>query len=194
MDGRRSRLIRPASTVICCAGTSTLLYIEPRDEYGNSCIFNDDIDPIKGYKIDIFDLYDNKVTDKFLNSIKLTYDKLNSRVTLNLFFIEPICLKAIICYEQQKLPNGDFDIIVLSSSDTTLVHKNIASCKHNICYEAKLLNIYGHQKAKPRKVLCYIGPKQVTLKEMILKFIPKRIATFRLCPSTKVIKISLTLL
>lgn len=26
---------------------------------------------------------------------------------------------------------------------------------------------------------------QVTIKEMILKFIPKRIATFRLCPSTK---------
>lgn len=29
---------------------------------------------------------------------------------------------------------------------------------------------------------------QITIKEMILKFIPKRIATFRLCPSTKVSK------
>jgi len=69
------------------------------------------------------------------------------------------------------------------------VHKNIASRKHNICYEAKLLSVFGQPKTKPRKVLCYIGPKQITIKEMILKFIPKRIATFRLCPSTKVIKI-----
>lgn len=43
------------------------------------------------------------------------------------------------------------------------MHKNIASRKHNICYEAKLLSIFGQPKAKSRKVLCYIGPKQVLL-------------------------------
>jgi len=43
-----------------------------------------------------------------------------------------------------------------------LVHKNIASRKHNICYEAKLLSIFGVSKNKPRKVLCYVGPKQVS--------------------------------
>lgn len=77
-------------------------------------------------------------------------------------------------------------INAISDSDTTLVHKNIASRKHNISYEAKLLSIYGQAKTKPRKILCYVSPKQITIKEMILKFIPKRIATFRLCPSTKV--------
>lgn len=50
----------------------------------------------------------------------------------------------------------------LPDSDTTLVHKNIASRKHNICYEAKLLSIYGATKNKPRKVMCYVGPKQVS--------------------------------
>lgn len=86
----------------------------------------------------------------------------------------------------QLIPNAHFDLIVLSSCDTTLVHKNIASRKHNICYDAKLLSVAGQPKSKPRKVLCYIGPKQFTIKEMILKIIPKRVATFRLCPSTKV--------
>lgn len=47
MDARRSRLIRPASTVVCCAGAPTLLHIEPRDEYGNACVFDSDTDPIK---------------------------------------------------------------------------------------------------------------------------------------------------
>lgn len=47
MDARRSRLIRPASTVVCCAGVPTLLHIEPRDEYGNACTFDDSDNPIK---------------------------------------------------------------------------------------------------------------------------------------------------
>ncbi|XP_055683198.1 apoptosis-resistant E3 ubiquitin protein ligase 1 isoform X1 [Lutzomyia longipalpis] len=184
MDARRSRLIRPANTVVCSAGAPTLLHIEPRDEYGNACTFGNDDDPVKGYRIDIFDL-SGQPAEKLSSALTMAYDKVNSRVTVTALFPEPICLKAIFNYEDQKLPNGDFDIIVLSSSDTTLVHKNIASRKHNICYEAKLISIYGQIKTKPRKVLCYIGPKQITIKELILKFIPKRIATFRLCPSTK---------
>ncbi|XP_062549284.1 apoptosis-resistant E3 ubiquitin protein ligase 1 isoform X2 [Armigeres subalbatus] len=185
MDARRSRLIRPASTVVCCAGAPTFLHIEPRDEHGNTCQFTPECDPIKGYKIDIFDL-NGKHNDKYCNAITLSYDKVNSRISLTALFPEPVCLRAIISYETLPIPNGEFDIIVLSSSDTTLVHKNIASRKHNICYEAKLFGIFGQQRwSKPRKVLCYVGPKQVTIKEMILKIIPKRIATFRLCPSTK---------
>ncbi|XP_021704031.1 apoptosis-resistant E3 ubiquitin protein ligase 1 isoform X1 [Aedes aegypti] len=185
MDARRSRLIRPASTVVCCAGAPTFLHIEPRDEHGNTCQFTPECDPIKGYKIDIFDLYGSQ-SDKYCNAITLSYDKVNSRISLTALFPEPVCLRAIISYETHPIPNGEFDIIVLSSSDTTLVHKNIASRKHNICYEAKLFGVFGQQRwSKPRKVLCYVGPKQVTIKEMILKIIPKRIATFRLCPSTK---------
>ncbi|XP_037957944.1 apoptosis-resistant E3 ubiquitin protein ligase 1 isoform X2 [Teleopsis dalmanni] len=185
VDARRSRFVRPASTVVCCAGTPTLLHIEPRDEFGNACIFENDDNLIKGYRVEIFDLI-NQPIEKLERAITFFYDKVNSRVSVTALFQKPICLRAVISYLEQKLPNGEFDIIVLSSSDTTLVHKNIASRKHNICYEAKLLgNCNVPTKTKPRKVICFVGPKQITIKEMILKFIPKRIATFRLCPSTK---------
>lgn len=128
------------------------------------------------------------------HAIAFAYDHVNSRVSVTALFPEPMCLRAVISYLDQKLPNGEFDIIVLSSklsvltirlfqstssfnplytytyiyniikgSDTTLVHKNIASRKHNICYEAKLLSIYGTPPTKPRKVLCYVGPKQVSV-------------------------------
>ncbi|XP_017860169.1 PREDICTED: apoptosis-resistant E3 ubiquitin protein ligase 1 isoform X4 [Drosophila arizonae] len=184
IDPRRSRFIRPASTLICCASAPTLMHIEPRDEFGNACIFEQSDEALQGYRVAIYDLHGVSV-EKLQNAIVFSYDSVNSRVSVTALFPEPICLRASISYRDQQLPNGDFDIIVLSSSDTTLVHKNIASRKHNICYEAKLLSIYGTTKSKPRKVMCYVGPKQVTIKEMILKFIPKRIATFRLCPSTK---------
>lgn len=121
--------------------------------------------------------------EKLRNAIAFSYDRVNARVAVTALFPEPICLRAVISYVEQKLPNGDFDIIVLSSkystehtslkhfefplllfsgSDTTLVHKNIASRKHNICYEARLLSIFGAAKSKPRKVLCSVGPKQVS--------------------------------
>lgn len=47
IDARRSRLIRPATTVVCCAGAATLLHIEPRDEYANNCMFQNDHDAVE---------------------------------------------------------------------------------------------------------------------------------------------------
>ncbi len=124
----RSRLVRPSSIVVCCAGSPHLLNIEPRDEFGNTCVFESDIDPIKGYKVDVFDLLD-KPCDKYASALTLAYDKVNSRINVVALFPDPVCLRATISYEGQKIPNANFDIIVLSSSDTTLVHKNIASKK-----------------------------------------------------------------
>lgn len=104
----------------------------------------------------------NDATDeKLREAISLSYDKVNLRISVTMLFPEPLCVKASITFQGRKIPNGDFDVIVLSSSDTTLVHKNIS--KRNICYEAKLLNVFSqNNKVKPRKVLCYIGPKQVS--------------------------------
>lgn len=52
---------------------------------------------------------------KLASAVSLAYDKVNSRVTVTALFPEPMCLKACINFQSQKLPNGDFDIIVLSS-------------------------------------------------------------------------------
>lgn len=107
----------------------------------------------------VFDLNDI-IVEKLTSAINLSYDKVNARISVAMLFPEPICVKASITFRGRKIPNGDFDVIVLSSSDTTLVHKNIS--KRNICYEAKLLNtLTQSNKLKPRKVLCYVGPKQV---------------------------------
>lgn len=119
---------------------------------------------IQSPHLQVFDLADRPLGDKWSAAIQLGYDKVNARVTLTVLFPEPLCVRTSISYRGQKLPNGDFDVIVLSSSDTTLVHKNIASRKHSICYEARLLSVHGQTRSKPRKVLCYVGPKQVMSK------------------------------
>lgn len=109
----------------------------------------------------VYDLNET-IVEKLSDAVVLSYDKVNSRISVTMLFPEPICVHISITFKYRKIPNGDFDVIVLSSSDTTLVHKNIS--KRNICYEAKLLNVFSQpNKAKPRKVLCYIGPKQVRI-------------------------------
>lgn len=77
----------------------------------------------------------------------------------------------------------------LLGSVARMVHNNVASKDPDICYAAKLLGMQGERFSKPKKVFCFISPKQLTIKEYLLKFIPKRLVTFRLCPSTKVCNI-----
>jgi apoptosis-resistant E3 ubiquitin protein ligase 1 len=186
MSPHKSRMVRPSSIVVCQEGLPSVLYIEPRDEFGNICNYESNDDPTKGYTLEIYDLHD-QISEKFNSAMRMNYDKVNQRINVIAIFPEPLAIRVRICYEGTLIPNANFDLVVLSSCDNTIVHKNIASRKHNICYDAKLLSVAGQQqKSKPRKVLCIIGPKQFTIKEMILKIIPKRVATFRLCPSTKV--------
>ena len=39
---------------------------------------------------------------------------------------------------------------------------------------------------KPKSVYCYLTPKQLTIKSYLLRFIPRRLYTFRLVPATRI--------
>ncbi|KAG8230998.1 hypothetical protein J437_LFUL010014 [Ladona fulva] len=119
------------------------------------------------------------------SKVNLEYDEMTHRISLQVQLPTEGCYHATVSYHGLILNNGDFDIIVLSNSDASLVHKNVATKNHNIWYEARLISIHGEKLPKPKKVFCYVSPKQLTIKEFLLKFIPKRLVTFRLCPSTK---------
>ncbi|KAG8037554.1 hypothetical protein G9C98_005764 [Cotesia typhae] len=118
-------------------------------------------------------------------NIQLEYDQPNQRIRLKVGFPKGGCYHATVSLAGLQLHNGDFDIIVLDSSVARMVHNNVASKDPDICYAAKLLGMQGERFSKPKKVFCFISPKQLTIKEYLLKFIPKRLVTFRLCPSTK---------
>ncbi|XP_076250945.1 apoptosis-resistant E3 ubiquitin protein ligase 1 isoform X1 [Rhynchophorus ferrugineus] len=195
---QRTVVIRHCSTVVCTASVAHLMYIEPRDEYGNICKYDLDSKPTEGYSVHIVPLGLNSREnildlEEDRHSTSLDYDWASHRVSVQLKFLREGCYHATIKYNGTELHNGDFDIIVLNSIDSTLVQKNVATKNHNICYDAKLIGIKGERVQKPKKVMCYVSPKQLIIKELILKFIPKRLFTFRLCPSTKFIFQSETL-
>ena len=76
--------------------------------------------------MEIYDL-NGQPLEKLRNAIAFSYDRVNARVAVTALFPEPICIRAVISYLEQKLPNGDFDIIVLSS-------------KFRICFVCQELN------------------------------------------------------
>ncbi|XP_028158888.1 apoptosis-resistant E3 ubiquitin protein ligase 1 isoform X2 [Ostrinia furnacalis] len=102
-------------------------------------------------------------------------------VSMALCFQEPGVYLARVSCAGVLLLHGQFHCIVLTASDTATVSRNMSAKRHGVCYEARLAG------AKPRRVLCCLSPKQLIVKDYILKFIPKRITSFRLCPSTKLI-------
>ncbi|XP_026733196.1 apoptosis-resistant E3 ubiquitin protein ligase 1 isoform X1 [Trichoplusia ni] len=179
VEARRSRVGRAHHALVWAAAHARTLHVHPRDHYDNPAPLPD-TQPPEGFSIKINPL-GGEVDEKLSSSATFTYDNVNQRVSMSLCFERAGVYRAQVLYEDILLHNGEFDCIVLTASDTATVQRNISSKRHNICYEARLLT------GKPRRVLCCISPKQLTLKDYILKFIPKRITSFRLCPSTKLI-------
>nr|XP_049696665.1 apoptosis-resistant E3 ubiquitin protein ligase 1 isoform X2 [Helicoverpa armigera] len=179
VEARRSRVGRALHALVCAAGHARALHVHPRDQYDNPAPLPD-TEPPKGFTIKLNPL-GGEVDEELSSSATFTYDAVNQRVSVALCFPRAGVYRAKLMYEGVMLLNGEFDCIVLTASDTATVQRNMSSKRHNICYEARLVS------GKPRRVLCCISPKQLTIKDYILKFIPKRITSFRLCPSTKLI-------
>lgn len=173
------------SIVVCSEGHSYPLYIEPRDEYSNLCTFPSDVDPAQGYRISLRQVEDGKEDVEISSSVAFVYDRESRRLQLPLNLNKEGCYRATVSFNGVTLKNGDFDVIVLNESDSAQVQKNVAKQNHNMYYKARLLSCNGEVLAKPKKVFCYLSPRQLTIREFILNFIPIRLFTFRVCPSTK---------
>lgn len=179
VEARRSRVGRAHHALVFAAQHARALHVHPRDHYDNPAPLTDH-ESLQGFSIEISPL-GGEVDESLSSAATFSYDSVNQRVSVSLCFERAGLYRARVLYRGQMLHNGEFDCIVLTASDTATVQRNISSKRHNICYEARLLS------GKPRRVLCCISPKQLTLKDYLFKFIPKRITSFRLCPSTKLI-------
>jgi hypothetical protein len=153
-----------------------------RDKYGNLCNFDQNFDASDEFSVDLIEISTGKpIHSSFYWEIHSNI----SRIALVLKLQSEGVYRATVSYRGSLLKNGDFNIIVLNNNDSALVQKHTHKKNHNSTFSAKLLSANNDRFNKPKKVFCFISPKQLTIKEYILKIIPKRLVTFRLCPSTK---------
>ncbi|XP_060803597.1 apoptosis-resistant E3 ubiquitin protein ligase 1 [Amyelois transitella] len=177
-QARRSRLSR-ARAPVCAAGRARALHVLPRDLHDNVAALTPAA--VQDFSVDLSPLGE-EVDEELSSSATFSYDSVNQRVVMTLCFEKAGIYRAAIRLKGELLMNGEFDCIVLTERDAATVERNISSRRHDICYEAKLLS-----DGKPRRVLCCLNPKQFIVKDFLFKFIPKRITSFRVCPSTKLV-------
>lgn len=180
-DSSRTVMVQHSSTVVCTAGQAHHILIEPRDQYHNVCTFMPGQADTHNYAITILELEGGWNVSS--NSL-IVYDHTSRRISIQISLQWPGCYRAQVTYCNKTLTNGNFDIIVLAGSDAEQVQRTMKRRAHD-GYEARLISQSGNHLAKPKKVYCYVTPKQLIVKEYFLKVIPKRVCTFRLCPSTK---------
>ncbi|XP_014682029.1 PREDICTED: apoptosis-resistant E3 ubiquitin protein ligase 1-like [Priapulus caudatus] len=126
-------------------------------------------------------------TETFSPVRQLVYDKGTRQATMVIVLREEGIFQALVTYKGAKLKHSEFNIIVLNANEAAVVKKNVDTRSHDCYYEAKMTTVGYERFTKSKKVYIYISPKQVTVKEFILRIIPMRLYTFRLCPSTKFI-------
>lgn len=181
-DPQKTGFIHHCSTVVCTQSVPHHLFIEPRDKYNNPCIVERGVDPSDDYAVDIVEVSSNRPVP---SCFQWGCHPETSRIALVLDLNKEGCYEASVSYRGTVLSNGAFHVIVLNRSDAALVQKNVAKKSHYTWYEAKLIAWNCEKVHKPKRVFVYISPKQLTIKEYMLKIIPVRLVTFRLCPSTK---------
>ncbi|XP_045494960.1 apoptosis-resistant E3 ubiquitin protein ligase 1 isoform X2 [Colias croceus] len=176
----RSRVNRAPAALVCAAGRPRALHVHPRDHYDNpATLANNDAE---GFSIEIKPIGGDSGEESLSAAAQFEYDSVNQRVSVTLCFPRAGVFRAAIYYEGVLLHNGQFDCIVLTPSDAATVQRQLSSKRATVSYEAKLLS-----PGKQRRVLCCLSPKQLIIKDYVLKIIPKRITSFRVCPSTKLI-------
>lgn len=177
--------------VVCTAGCPHQLLLEPRDEYGNYCSWNHDaLQQQKALDAFTCEAYSITSSDEVRPLVQWLWVELMHRLIINVTLNEEGIYGVRLKLDNSVIHKGEFNMIALSRSEAVQVEKALAA--KTATYEIKLLSINGEKWTKNKKVFCAVSPKQIALKEYFLGIIPKRLATFRLCPATKVIKIRYT--
>lgn len=191
---KETLFINHCSTVVCTEQNLHSMVVEMRDRFGNLCLLDDELnqhfDASSDFTVNISELVTRKKVDVCYYWERQPGE--NCRIALILVLQSSGVYHALVSYKGSLLKNGDFNIVCLSESETQTVNKSTTSTGMKSCYfNAKLLmntnytSLNDTKNNKSKNVLCFISPKQLTIKEYFLKIIPKRIATFRLLPSTK---------
>ncbi|XP_035684601.1 apoptosis-resistant E3 ubiquitin protein ligase 1-like isoform X1 [Branchiostoma floridae] len=178
----KTGFVHHSSTVVLTEGEFFPLVVQPRDQYENVCSQTIELNHGSGYNLQITPVGNrDSSTDPIKQKLSVLSDDQTKQIVMYLKLDTLGSYKAVGTYRGSSLKNGDFNILVLSKTDSSMVQKNVAKKSVNVWFEAYLLL----EGKKTKKVYCYISPKQLTVREFILRIIPRRLYTFRVCPSTK---------
>ena len=181
----KTKLIRPTSMAVCTIGIAHEFLLEPCDEYGNHCswVANpwQQSEALDQFSVESYDVESNMEPVQPL--IQWIWVEVLHRLLLHVTFVTKGIYLIRIKLADAVINKAEFNMIALTVDDARLVEKDVLNLP---MYSARLLSINGEECVKVKKVYCALSPKQIAVKEYFLGFIACKLATFRVCPSTKV--------
>ncbi|KAI5710424.1 hypothetical protein M8J75_008552 [Diaphorina citri] len=183
-DPKKSTIVKFTSIMLAVENVLSKLSLEPRDEFGNTCIHSHKYDPSADYAVFVTRSGGSEGDGSEELSQNFLYNEKQKQVKLCLVF--PYCglYQIVVQYRGVTISNGAFDCIVLSSSEALSLEAKMS--ERHVSYVAYLIHMNGTPLSRPRKVIVNLCPKQVIIREYFLKFIPKKLVSYRLSPSTKI--------
>ncbi|KAK7575646.1 hypothetical protein V9T40_011932 [Parthenolecanium corni] len=187
VDPHKTKFERQSSIVICRVEKACSLMIQPRDLFDNLCLTTSSISFECSKYVDL-ESYSSIVKQEGKERLDICFqsfdwDGKSSKVAFEMCFLQEGWFEVEVLYKGVVLQNGNLTCVVLNNAEYELTTRNVKN--RSASYEVRLTRIEGEPPFKPKKVILFISPKQLTIKEHILKFLLKRIVTFRLCPTTK---------
>jgi len=184
-DAGKTQLIRPTSMAVCTVGNVHEFLLNPCDEYGNHCswVANpwQQAEALDQFSVESYNVESNmEVVEPFVEWI---WVEVLHRLLLHVAFTAKGIYFIRIKLADVVISKAEFNMIALNVNEAKVVEKDVLNLPS---YSAKLLSLNGEEWTKAKKVYCALSPKQIAVKEYFLGFIPSKLATFRLCPSTKV--------
>ena len=183
-DPAKTTVVHPVSMDVCTIGVVHQIFLEPRDEFGNTCAWAHDVSQqqsaLGAFSFQAFLVGSMEVVEPI---VQWLWDEVSHRLLLKVIFQQQGIYLVRVLHKNVLLNKAEFNMIVLSRSESEDVEKKRNT--HQVVYEAKLVSINNGKNGKRREVICALSPKQLAIKGYMLGFIPKRLATFRLRPSTK---------
>ncbi|KAJ3613646.1 hypothetical protein NHX12_019892 [Muraenolepis orangiensis] len=171
------------STLVLSNGQQHTLQIEPRDEYGNPTSNSTSLVDEANYSVHIHSLGtvdDDSPEEYYSNSRSATGSS-----TL-LFSVNVSTPGISIYFEAYLYSSGNYSSSCWQPPASSLLAPQRRPSmgdeeeEHDSPVEGQ-----PEKVKKPKKVYCYISPKQLSVKEFYLRIIPWRLFTFRVCPGTK---------
>ncbi len=93
--------------------------------------------------------------------------------------------RATVTLDGISISGTQLTLIVLSRSERAEVDQYVQDHNSLPSFEAELMAENGASLLKPKTVYCQLTPKQLTIKDYLFRFFPRKLYTFRMIPSTK---------
>lgn len=205
-DPEKFRLLKPLPIVKCTTFETKCIKIQPRDKFENNCKAS--IVSLVPFQFLISSDDSNWNCNDSSSICTCTFNFVGDVVHLNITFNRPGIFHGTILYKNTVIGtntfgsnnsnygststsgggnvNGRFSIVSITNAEETSLQYILANSPSWKYHKGKLLVLNESVVQKSREIYIYVSSKQLYVQEYFLKFIPVKVATFRVSSMTKV--------